>query len=92
MKEDILGSKTTILNYFDYEELFYVFKTSKYYKNKFIDWDRVECLGEEDLIFIEDIIEEILDKKEKDLVEFVESTVNDSDFIDAIKKRASYRI
>ena len=90
--EELLESKkynTLLLNYFDYEELSYVFERNEYYKNKFLDIERIEYRNEEDIIEIIEIIDEVLLGKEEPLIKYILEVINNNNFIQELKHRVS---
>jgi hypothetical protein len=82
---------TLLLNYFDYEELSYIFEKHEYYKNKFLDIEKIEYRHEEDIINIVDIIDEVLSGKEKSLIEYILDVISNNDFLQKLKYRATER-
>jgi hypothetical protein len=80
-----------LLNYFDYEELSYIFEKHEYYKNKFLDVERIEYRHEEDIISIEDIIDEVFSGKEEPLIVYILDIISNNDFLKKLKYRATER-
>lgn len=81
-----------LLNYFDYEELSYIFEKHEYYKNKFLDIERIEYRHEEDIINIENIIDEVLLGKEEPLIKYILDVISNNDFLKKLKYRATERL
>lgn len=82
---------TLLLNYFDDEELSYIFEKDEYYKNKFLDVERIEYRHEEDIFNIGGIIDEVLLGKEEPLTEYILDVVSNNDFLKELKYRAIER-
>lgn len=80
-----------LLNFFDYDELSYIFETSDYYSEKFLDIERIEYRHEEDISDIHNIINEILLGKEEPLIAYILDTIHNDHFLARLKHRAIER-
>ena len=81
-----------LLNYFNYGELSYIFEKNEYYKNKFLDVNRIKYRNEEDIINIDNIIDVVLLGKEEPLIEYILDVISDNDFLKKLKYRAILRL